>query len=79
MQDVVGAAAGAVEDFAIGDAADDQLDLVAHGGQILFAARGKIVEHGHLMAAAHQFVHGVRADESGAARYQVAHKVVLLT
>ena len=74
MQDNFGSAARTIERGAIGDRTDDQINLAAHSGEIGFATRGKVVEHGHGVAAADQFVHRIRADESGAARDQVANE-----
>jgi hypothetical protein len=57
----------------IGDAPDVKINLVAHSRQVRFLAARKIIEYHHFLAALNQFIHNVRADESGAAGHEIMH------
>src|SRR2546426_4830435 len=73
MQNEIRFLAGAPNRFQIGDAALHQRDFAANFGEVVFFAGREIVEHNNAVSPLDQFVHGVRADKSGAARHQVAH------
>src|ERR1700722_13213720 len=73
VNDVVGLDHGLLHDLDIGDRALHEGDFAAHFGEVVFLARRKIIEDDYAMAAAHEFVHCIRADKSGAAPNQVAH------
>src|SRR5205807_7873586 len=56
----------------------DEGDFVANLGEIVFFAAGKIIEDDHAVPALDEFVHRIRADETGAAGHQIAHRGNLL-
>ena len=52
----------------VGNRAMDKINLVHYSGQLLYLARGKIVEHCNLVTAPDGLVHRIRPDKSGTAR-----------
>src|SRR5580658_10007932 len=77
MDHVIHTAGCSLDVGQFGDGAAAEFDFAGGAAEIFFFARGKIVEDYHAVAAAHEFVHDVRADKSGAARHQVAHVVTV--
>src|SRR6185295_16387093 len=52
------------------DAAVKETDVVADARQVLEMARGKVVEHRHLVATRHEIFHHMGADEAGSSGHQ---------
>ena len=74
MQNVVSTTASSLDHLGVVDGAAEEIDSISRTVEVGLFACGKIVEHCHAVAAADEFVHGIRADESGAARDQIAHR-----
>jgi hypothetical protein len=76
VQNVVGATAGLLCGFAIGDAALDEVNFVADVSQIGELSGREVVEHGHAVVAADQFIDRVGANESGSTCNEIPHRRV---
>src|SRR5581483_1672804 len=59
MKYIVCATAGAVDCGSVGDCAANQFDLIPDAGKILLLAGRQVVENGHRLAPADQFINGI--------------------
>jgi hypothetical protein len=73
MNHAVHAAAGLTHCFQIRDAVFYYFNFSIYVGQVCDFTGGEIVQRHNLVAAPHEFVDRIRADESGSAGYQIAH------
>ena len=73
VEDVVHALHGAPAHFESGRIAADETDAIAHGTQMLAAARREIIENGDVRAVADEPLDEMRANESSTAGDEVAH------
>src|SRR5580700_5686211 len=64
---------GLADKFDVRDAALHKGNFVANFCEVILFAGREVVEYNHAVAAPHEFVYGVRADETGAACDEVAH------
>ncbi len=73
MEHEISALGGPADRRQVGDAALHHLDAIAHALQVLALAGREVVEHDDRVAAPHQGLDEVRADEPRAARDQDLH------